>query len=641
VIVTNETTYTANPQTYTYDVAIKQGGATVYSEAGVQQWTASTWHHEVYKNDTPDLHVTFDTAYLAKAGALLAYDTSIGVSAAAINSMIAALNASDTSLMGSSLLEKYMGQTGGRADIGPLTEWAAMYLVSQDPRAFEIMMKQADAGGSIPWHFRDEATGEYVRIDQHPELWIDYRAAVSQAVAGGYTAPGGGWTPELAHQPSLFYIPYLVTGDHYYLDELQAQAAFGIASDAPQYRDGANGIEPFGQIRALAWGLRDISDAMYVTPESDPMHAYFEKILDNNLSYLVKTYITNGTMDQAKELEGYLAGDYGTPGAMAPWQQDYMIMALGRIAEQGNEDAAALLGWMTNFAAGRYINGDYGYDPLYGPAYNLYLGTNPNYYSTWDQAYKASIGSTVLTEMEGYPTWAGGYAAGAKGALATLITETQNPDAYEAFGYVISQTTQMVNDFPNNPTFDIAPMLKDGTYLQHDHMWVSNTTSAVTMNGTATNDLLHGGSGGDTINGNAGIDLLYGAAGSDTLNGGDGDDFLFGGAGTDVLNGGNGNDFLRGDGGNDTMTGGAGIDTFSVDVREKAANVITDFQIGTDKIEVAHAYGANATTLIQQILAGATTDAGGNVVLHLASGNDLTLQGIHAGQLTAASLFVS
>ena len=38
VIVTNETTYTANPKTYTYDVAIKQGGATVYTEAGVQQW---------------------------------------------------------------------------------------------------------------------------------------------------------------------------------------------------------------------------------------------------------------------------------------------------------------------------------------------------------------------------------------------------------------------------------------------------------------------------------------------------------------------------------------------------------------------------------------------------------------------------
>jgi hypothetical protein len=543
---------------------------------------------------------------------------------------VSALNSSDTSLMGSSLIEKYMGGTGGRADIGPMTQWAAMYLVSQDPRMLDVMLAQADAGGSIPWHYRDDATGDYVRIDLHPSLWLDGRA--------GYDISGGGWAPELAHQPELSYLPYLLTGTHYYLDELQAQASFGIAADDPQYRSGANGIEPWGQIRALAWGLRDIANAMYLTPDNDPMQAYYEKILDNNLSYLVKTYITDGTMDQAKELEGYLRGDYGTAGAMAPWQQDYTIMALGRIAAQGSEDAAALMGWMTNFAAGRYINGDYGYDPLYGPAYNLYLGTN-TLYGTWAQAFQNS-NLSGLTEMDGYPDWAGGYAAGAKGALATLITETQKADAYEAFGYVVSQTTGMVNDFPNNPTFDIAPQLKDGSYLQHDHMWVHNSTSATTMNGTATNDLLHGGSAGDTLNGNAGIDLLYGAAGNDTLNGGDGDDYLFGGAGVDVLNGGNGNDFLRGDGSNDTMTGGAGADTFSIDYREKSTTTITDFQVGTDKIEVAHAYGANATTLIQQILAGATME-GGNLVLHLASGNDVVLQGVQAGQLTASSLFVS
>jgi hypothetical protein len=638
-IVTNEQAFTADPKTYTYDVAIKQNGATAYTEAGVQQWQGSTWHKEIYKNDTPDVHVTHDTTYLAKAGALVGYDTSIGVSAKAIADMSAALSASDTSLMGSSLIEKDMGQTGGRSDIGPMTQWEAMYLASQDPHAREVMMAQADAGGSIPWHFRDGATGDYVRIDQHPDLWIDYRATGSQAIAGGDTS-GGDWNPELAHQPELSYLPYLITGTHYYLDELQAQAAFGIAADAPQYRDGANGIEPFGQIRALAWGLRDIANAMYMTPDEDPMHAYFEKILDNNLSHLVTTYITNGTEDQAKEVEGYILGDYGTPGAMAPWQQDYLVMALGRIAAEGNEDAAALMGWMTNFIAGRFINGDHGFDPLYGPAYNLYLGTDPNYYPTWSEVYQAS-GAPALTEMDGYPDWSGGYAAGAKGALATLITETHDPDAYEAFGYVISQTTQMTSDFPNNPTFDVAPLLDDGTYLQHDHMWVSNTTSAATMNGTATDDLLHGGSGGDTLNGNAGIDLLYGAAGNDTLNGGDGNDYLFGGSSNDVLNGGNGNDFLRGDGGTDTMTGGAGADTFSVDIREKAANTISDFQVGTDKIEVAHAYGADATTLAAQILAGATTDASGNVVLHLASGNDLTLDGVHAGQLTASSLFVT
>jgi Ca2+-binding RTX toxin-like protein len=634
VIVSNEAAFTEGAKGYTYDVAIREGGETVYTESGVEQWRGSTWHKEVWKNDAPDVHVAHDVAYLAKAGAIMPVDLAVGASATAISEMVDTMKASDTTLMGSSLIEKYMGETGGRGDIGPVTQWTAAYLASQDPRAFEVMMAQADAGGSIPWHYRDEKTGDYVRIDEHPNLWLDGRASGEQSIAGGYE-PGGGWSPELAHQPELSYVPYLLTGTHYYLDEVQAQAAFGIAADNPEFRDGANGIEPWGQIRALAWGLRDIGNAMYVTPDSDPMQAYYEKILDNNLKNLVDTYITKGTLDSAKEVEGYLAGDYGTPGAMAPWQQDYVMMALGRIAAQGNEDAAALMGWMSNFVAGRFINGDYGFDPLYGPAYNLYLGENPAY-GTWSQVSNASLDYS-LSELDGYPDWAGGYAAGAKGALASLITETHDLDAYEAYGYVVSQTTGMVGDYANNATFSIAPQLKDGTFLNHDHIKVEDGN----LTGTATSDLLHGGAGNNTLNGNGGIDLLYGAAGSDTLIGGDGDDYLFGGSSNDTLNGGNGNDVLRGDGGNDTMTGGAGADTFSVDIREKGANTITDFQVGTDKIEVAHAYGADAAATAAQILAGATTDASGNVVLHLASGNDLTVDGVSAGQLTAASLFIT
>jgi hypothetical protein len=324
---------------------------------------------------------------------------------------------------------------------------------------------------------------------------------------------------------------------------------------------------------------------------------------------------------------------------MAPWQQDYLVLSLERLATQGVEGASDLLQWMSNFIAGRFINGDYGFDPLYGPAYNLYLGTNP-LYGTWAEAYSASA-TYVLTELEGYPDWAGGYAAGAKGALASIITATGDPDAIEAYGYVVSQTTGMVADYANDPVFSVAPKLADGTYLTHDHIYVNDSSTAATMTGTAADELLHGGSGNDTISGGGGIDLLYGAAGADTINGGDGDDYLFGGAGNDVLNGGNGADFLRGDGGNDTMTGGAGADTFSIDIREQASNTITDFQVGTDKILVEHAYGADTAALVAKIIAGATTDASGNLVLHLETGNDVTLVGIHAGQITAASLFVT
>ena len=36
----------------------------------------------------------------------------------------------------------------------------------------------------------------------------------------------GSWAIDTAHQPALSYLPYLVTGSQYYLDELMAQTEF-------------------------------------------------------------------------------------------------------------------------------------------------------------------------------------------------------------------------------------------------------------------------------------------------------------------------------------------------------------------------------------------------------------------------------
>ena len=94
--------------------------------------------------------------------------------------------------------------------------------------------------------------------------------------------------------------------------------------------------------------------------------------------------------------------------------------------------------------------------------------------------------------------------------------------------------------------------------------------------GTAFNDVIIGGNGGDsfgggvfggagndTISGNGGGDELYGEADNDTLNGGSDNDFLSGGDGNDILNGDDGNDRLNGDDGNDILNAGAGDDALT------------------------------------------------------------------------------
>ncbi|EDZ44681.1 hemolysin-type calcium-binding region [Rhodobacterales bacterium Y4I] len=113
-------------------------------------------------------------------------------------------------------------------------------------------------------------------------------------------------------------------------------------------------------------------------------------------------------------------------------------------------------------------------------------------------------------------------------------------------------------------------------------------------------DLLQGGDGSDELIGGGGRDKLAGGSENDTLLGNKGNDKLFGGAGNDTLRGGSGQDTLKGGQSDDLLTGGAGADVF-VFSRNDHTDVITDFEIGIDKIHVkSGASGMNGVDFDQQ-----------------------------------------
>ncbi len=121
-----------------------------------------------------------------------------------------------------------------------------------------------------------------------------------------------------------------------------------------------------------------------------------------------------------------------------------------------------------------------------------------------------------------------------------------------------------------------------------------------------------GGSGNDKITGNAVANKLEGLAGSDTLNGGNGSDRLIGGTG------------------NDTLVGGASNDIFEFGQGE-GDDEVQDFLSG-DQLHVTDNIFASAA----QALA-ATSYAGGNAIIDLGGGNQVTLIGIAPGSLTASA----
>jgi Ca2+-binding RTX toxin-like protein len=99
---------------------------------------------------------------------------------------------------------------------------------------------------------------------------------------------------------------------------------------------------------------------------------------------------------------------------------------------------------------------------------------------------------------------------------------------------------------------------KDGNDL------LSNLTDVpCTVLGGGGNDVIYGGSQGDSLVGGDGTDLIAGRNGNDTIDGGDGGDFLYGEAGDDCIAGGGGNDWMYGGDGNDTMKGGGGNDVIN------------------------------------------------------------------------------
>jgi Ca2+-binding RTX toxin-like protein len=90
-----------------------------------------------------------------------------------------------------------------------------------------------------------------------------------------------------------------------------------------------------------------------------------------------------------------------------------------------------------------------------------------------------------------------------------------------------------------------------------------------------------------TLYGNADLNLNgYFAASGLTLTGNDGANGLWGGSGDDSLVGGAGADTLHDGNGDDTMAGGTVADAFVFADQYGYRDVITDFAVGTDKIDL-------------------------------------------------------
>ena len=160
-------------------------------------------------------------------------------------------------------------------------------------------------------------------------------------------------------------------------------------------------------------------------------------------------------------------------------------------------------------------------------------------------------------------------------------------------------------------------LIDDGGNDSFDYSGASQG-SRVDFNPGAVSDVF-GRKGNMVIYKDTVIEHFIGGGGTDNVTGNDANNMLFGGAGDDILIGGIGDDILIGGIGADTLTGGGGSDTFRYTSGTFGADTITDFEDGSDIIELGGA-GLQFTDLtISNRALDKIIDAG--------SGNTITLTG--------------
>lgn len=106
-----------------------------------------------------------------------------------------------------------------------------------------------------------------------------------------------------------------------------------------------------------------------------------------------------------------------------------------------------------------------------------------------------------------------------------------------------------------------------------------------------------------------------------------GNDYILAKGGEDLVLGGSGDDTIIGGAGDDTMTGGTGADTFVFDGDNFGHDLIIDFAIGTDTLQIVSGINGTGIASASDVAAFVTDDGSGNAVITLGS-DTITLQGL-------------
>jgi hypothetical protein len=377
------------------------------------------------------------------------------------------------------LAAKAMAMVGGRPDIGLMPAWNVMWLLSQDERARMTAAGTADLAGSWTMHYRDKNTDLPLTVINYPYSTLLGRSGdtLNPATKKYESFPvcpaelcKAPHAYDVPHMPSFAYYPYMVTGDYYYMEEMQFWAALTAISPNPHYREFSKGLVKNDQVRGQAWSLRTYAQAAYLTPDNDPLKSYFTGLVNNNLDWYLANYVNNASANKLGIIaNGYAVGYNGGIG-MSPWMDDFFTSAMGHLSDLGFTKADPMLAWKSKFAVERMIGTGTCWIDATQYAINVRATTTSPFYTTIAEAYRAShtadflglecAGAAMATalklkvgEMSGYSYSEQGYPANMQPALA--YAAKAHPNGAKAWAQFQLRTVKP--NYALGPQFAIVP----------------------------------------------------------------------------------------------------------------------------------------------------------------------------------------
>ncbi len=413
--------------------------------------------------------VTPDFEPAVRSGALPRYATSVSDIIDSAFDDVGQLRP-EFDLLGAGDLNPYMGAGATRPEIAPYTDWTARYLVHRRTEQADYLLRLGDLAGSWPIHLREPTDGELVSLTDRPNFWFDLRGEDHMRSANWGGSP---LSPDNAHVPGgMSLVPYLMTGDRFYADELAFWANYAVLSTWPgnstsdlASRSGGNAVGGFGrgilateQVRGFAWGLRNVSDAAASLPDNDPMRNEFRRIVSENLIWLDNWAKTKAGPLKMAWLPGYGTGIEGNQRYAQLWMYEYLAWSIHHANQLGFAGGTQFRDQVVRFQTELFVNPSYNRE--YAAPGRMAIGQVSA--TTGATRYYSSLSEVLAVTKNWFPadTFTGYY--GVEARMTLLIGLETGLDGLAGYRGRMRLALQFLNDAIRHPGMLSDPLKRSG-----------------------------------------------------------------------------------------------------------------------------------------------------------------------------------